>query len=315
VEGAEVTETAHTPADEDPAWWGPARAARAWHRQWWGRALLAVAALALIVLGARAWSRRPRDLDASVVARAWRHEVQVERWAVRAREGFVENRPPEILDEVSLGPRVHHHEQVLDGYDTQHYTERVLDGYTSESYSAQVACGQDCTTTAPSCRERCSSNRNGFATCRTVCSGGGQSCRTRYCSESRTRQVPRYRNEPRTRQVPRYRSEPRFAEAYRWHLWAWGPQRMLVRRGTDEAPHWPSDDEVGLNRALGEGERERASRSGTYEVSLRDEDAATWGITPATEAEFIPFAPRSTHRVHREAGRVTVDGRSWPGLP
>jgi hypothetical protein len=241
--------------------------------------------------------------------------VQVERWAVRAREGFVENRPPEILDEVSLGPRVHHHEQVLDGYDTQHYTERVLDGYTSESYSAQVACGQDCTTTAPSCRERCSSNRNGFATCRTVCSGGGQSCRTRYCSESRTRQVPRYRNEPRTRQVPRYRSEPRFAEAYRWHLWAWGPQRMLVRRGTDEAPHWPSDDEVGLNRALGEGERERASRSGTYEVSLRDEDAATWGITPATEAEFIPFAPRSTHRVHREAGRVTVDGRSWPGLP
>ena len=315
VEGAEVTETARPPADEDPAWRGPDRAARAWHRSWWVRALLAAAALALVVLGARAWSRRPRDLDASVIARAWRHEVQVERWAVRAREGFVENRPPEVLDEVSLGPRVHHHEQVLDGYDTQHYTERVLDGYTSEHYSAQVACGQDCTTTAPSCRERCSSNRNGFATCRTVCSGGGQSCRTRYCSESRTRQVPRYRNEPRTRQVPRYRSEPRFADAYRWHLWAWGPQRTLARGGTDEASHWPTDEEVGLNRALDEGERERASRSGTYEVSLRDEDAATWRITPATEAEFIPFAPRSTHRVHREAGRVTVDGRSWPGLP
>jgi hypothetical protein len=315
VEGAEVTEHAHTPADEDPAGWGPAREARAWHRPWWVRALLAVAAVAVLALGARAWSRRARDLDALVVARAWRHEVQVERWAVRAREGFAENRPPDALDELALGPRVHHHERVLDGYDTQHYTERVLDGYTSESYSAQVACGQDCTTTAQSCRERCSSNRNGFATCRTVCSGGGQSCRTRYCSESRTRQVPRYRNEPRTRQVPRYRSEPRYAEAYRWHLWAWGPQRALVQRGTDDAPRWPADDEVSLGRALGERERERATRSATYEVRVRDEDATTWRITPATEAEFIPFAPRSTHRVHREAGRVTVDGRSWPGLP
>jgi hypothetical protein len=50
-------------------------------------------------------------------------------------------------------------------------------------------------------------------------------------------------------------------------------------------------------------------------VTLRDEDAATWRITPATEAEFVAFAPRSHHRVHREAGRVTVDGRSWTGLP
>lgn len=313
VEGAEVTEPA--PDLDAPTWRGAPPEARAWHRPWWVRALLAAAALALIALGARAWSRRARDLDAQVVARAWRHEVQVERWAVRAREGFAEDRPPEVIDELPLGPRVHHHEQVLDGYDTQHYTERVLDGYTSESYSAQVACGQDCTTTAQSCREQCSSNRNGFATCRTVCSGGGQSCRTRYCAESRTRQVPRYRNEPRTRQVPRYRSEARFAEAYRWHLWAWGPQRTLVRRGTDETPRWPPDDEVGLNRGLAEGERERASRVATYEVSVRDEDATTWRITPATESEFNTFAPRSAHRVHREAGRVTLDGRSWTGLP
>lgn len=315
VEGAEVPEPATPPAHEDPAGGETARTQRAWHRPWWVRALLGLAAAALLALGARAWTRRPRDLDAQVVARAWRHEVQVERWAVRAREGFAENRPPDALDELPLGPRVHHHEQVLDGYDTQHYTERVLDGYTTEHYSAQVACGQDCTTTAPSCRERCSSNRNGFATCRTVCSGGGQSCRTRYCAESRTRQVPRYRNEPRTRQVPRYRSEPRFAEAYRWRLWAWGPQRTLVRRGTDEAPRWPTDDELGLGRALGEGERERATRVTAYEVSLRDEDAATWRITPATEAEFNTFAPRSPHRVHREAGRVTIDGRAWTGLP
>jgi hypothetical protein len=315
VEGAEVTEPAPSLEPHDPGEWPPPRTQRPWHRPWWVRALLAVAACGVLYVAAHAWSRRARDLDAHVTARAWRHEVQVERWAVRAREGFVENRPPEVIDELPLGPRVHHHEQVLDGYDTQHYTERVLDGYTSESYSAQVACGQDCTTTAPSCRERCSSNRNGFATCRTVCSGGGQSCRTRYCAESRTRQVPRYRNEPRTRQVPRYRSEARFAEAYRWHLWAWGPQRTLVRRGTDETPRWPADDELGLSRGLAEGERERASRVATYEVSVRDEDAATWRITPATESEFTTFAPRSRHRVHREAGRVTVDGRSWPGLP
>ncbi|MFO0626630.1 MAG: hypothetical protein U0325_13530 [Polyangiales bacterium] len=197
----------------------------------------------------------------------------------------------------------------------EHYTVRVLDGYTSESYTAQVACGRDCTTSSPTCSERCSSNRNGFATCRTVCSGGGQSCTTRYCSESRTRQVPRYRDDPRTRQVPRYRSEPRYAEAYRWHVWAWGPQRVLTRSGGDDPPRWPDDPEVALGRAVGEGERERAARVATYEVRVRDEDAATWRITPATEAEFVAFAPRSAHRAHREAGRVTIDGRAWPGLP
>lgn len=300
----------------DVAWEVPLR------DPWWKRvprgvrvALAAALALMVLGLGARAWSRRPRDLDARVTSRAWSQTVRVERWAIRTREGFRESMAGEVFDVSSLGPRVHHHEQVLDGYNTEHYTERVLDGYDTQSYTERVACGQDCTTRPQSCSERCSSNSNGFATCRTVCSGGGQSCTTRYCRESRTRQVARYRNEPRTRQVPRYRSEPRYAESFRWRVWDWAPQRALVRRGGAEPARWPTDDEVALDRGLSPGERERATRESSYAVTLRDEDERVWRITVDREDEFARFTAGSVHRVHREAGRVTVDGRSWRGLP
>lgn len=317
LEGAEVTE----PAPRDtfagaPYDWQPVEPGPRWYARREVRvAALAVLAVFVLGIGARAWARRPRDLDGRVSARTWRQSVRVERWAIRTREGFRESQVGEVFDVSSLGPRVHHHEQVLDHYDTESYTVRVQDGYDTESYTAQVACGRDCTSTPQSCSERCTSNRNGFASCRTVCSGGGQSCTTRYCSESRTRQVPRYRDDPRTRQVPRYRSEARYAEAFRWRVWDWAPQRVLVREGTSEPTRWPTEDELALDRGLSPGERERASREGMYRVTLRDDDERLWRIHPAREEDFARFAQGSVHRVHREAGRVTVDGRSWPGLP
>ena len=96
--------------------------------------------------------------------------------------------------------------------ETETYFETVPDGFDTEQYTEQVPCGQDCTTTPETCTEHCTSDDNGFATCSQSCSGGGQSCTPRTCTETRTRQVPRTRQEARTREVRRYRAEPRTAE-------------------------------------------------------------------------------------------------------
>ncbi len=251
--------------------------------------------------------RRPRDYEARVASVAWEHVIEVERYAVREKEGFRENIPKDAFETKGIGKRVHHHEQVLDGYDTQRYSVEVPDGTRTESYTARVACGEDCTETPRTCREKCTSNQNGFATCREVCSGGGRRCKTRYCSEARTRQVPKTRTEWRTRQVPRYRQEPRHAEAFRWKVWEWAPERQVRAEGVEAAGlRWPD----GGARASGlpKGEQERERRRARYTVTLRydDDDDVTFQV--ATPEELARFAVGTTHPLHREAGKMTVHG-------
>jgi hypothetical protein len=246
-----------------------------------------------------------------VTARSWERVVTVERYRYVAQEAFSEDIPADAAEQTSLGQRHHHNEQVLDGYDTEHYTVRVQDGYDTERYTERVACGQDCTDRPQHCREVCSPNGNGFATCRTECSGGGQSCSTRYCNESRTRQVQRYRDDPRTRQVPRYRTESRTAEWFRYRVWRWGQDRVLRAEGHGaEPPRWPGDEEVQLNVTLGEGERERERRSETFEVTLQG--ALRQFVTrPADEATFAGLAWGSQHFVRTsEGGGFAVEGRA-----
>ena len=242
----------------------------------------------------------PFFLDAEVVARSWRHAVTIERYRIVDGEGFVEDRPSDAFDIVSQGQRHHHDEQVLDGYDTEHYTEQVP-YYDTETYTEDVQCGEDCTSLPETCSETCSSDNNGFATCSTSCSGGGQSCSPRYCSETRTRQVQRFRSEPRSRQVPRYRSEPRHAEHFRWHAWRWEVDRTIVAEGTTESPHWPEPGSLAPPGPLGEGEQEREQRSATYLVTLRDITGARHEHRPADDHEFARFTSSSRHRL--EVGR------------
>ncbi len=257
------------------------------------------------------WASRPRTVEAEVIGRRWERVVDVERYRVFEREAFREGIPAGAFDVRSLGTRHHHDEQILDGYDTEHYTERVQDGYDTEYYTEQVACGQDCTSTPETCSESCTPDENGFATCRTTCSGSGQSCTTRYCSEQRTRQVPRYRDEPRTRQVPRYHSEPRYAEYFAFKAWDWGPERRLVAAGGADEPRWPSDDEVHLGVGLAEGERERETRREVCSVTFGDEDGRTF-LQPLPSAEALArFPAHSRHRLRVESNgafRVLAPG-------
>lgn len=229
---------------------------------------------------------------ATVVAVRWKQSVTVERWQVTGGEGFEEAKPAEAFEVRPAGSRFHHKERVVAGYDTQSYTETVPDGYRTETYSAQESCGQDCTPRPQSCSEKCTPNKNGFASCKTVCSGGGQDCRTKYCNVTKTRQVPQTKTVTKTRQVPRYADVERSATWYTWKVWAWKVARTLEKSGSGTKPEWPGDAEVKLGKGLGPGERERENRRGDYRVEL------TAGATPRVLALPGPealgsFAPGS----------------------
>jgi hypothetical protein len=251
------------------------------------------------------WNRnRPKDFEARVADVSWERVINVERFQAVAHDGFKENFATDALEVKSLGQREHHQEQVLDHYDTERYSVDVADGYRTETYSERESCGQDCTSTPQSCHESCKSNKNGFATCKTVCSGGGRSCSTRYCDKTKTRQVAKTRSESRTRQVPRYRSEPRYAEAFSWVHWEWLPARTARAAGTDVTTRWP---ESNLNKGLADGEKERETRREKYQVTLDYGEKRTLTFAPNDEL-FAKFAPGTKHSIHTEQGTFTLDG-------
>jgi len=294
--GTEVPDEVVPPAPVVP-WWTK-------HGKWAQRIAIGVAVLVVLIVFLVWNAIRPRNYDGKVTAVAWEHTIEIDRYMIRKHEGFKENIPQTAMDVTSVGQRVHHHEQVLDHYDTEHYSVQVSDGYRTETYTAQESCGQNCTSRPRSCSQSCSSKKNGFASCRQVCSGGGQSCTTKYCSRTKTRQVPKYRQEPRTRQVPRYRQEPRYAEGFSWRNWEWGHERTVKEQGTDVAGlKWPA----GALTAMGGGEKERELRKATYVVSLAYNDRVLKFSVPDA-ATAAKFTNGSDHKIRKERDDWEVDG-------
>ena len=241
---------------------------------------------------------------ASVTGLAWRQVISVDRYQILEGEGFEESKPAEAFAVRPTGPRFHHNERVLAGYDTESYPETVPDGFRSETYSEQEACGQDCTPRPETCREKCTPDKNGFATCRNECTGGGQDCRTKYCSVTKTRQVPQTKTVTKTRQVPRYKDEPRSATWYSWKFWDWRLARTLEKSGTGAQTVWPSADEVALDKRLGKGERERARRFGEYRVYFQNgNQARTLVFGRAEELARYPVGSSQRLRIW-SSGRI-----------
>lgn len=215
---------------------------------------------------------------AHVEARSWRTTRIAMRHRLVPGEGFAESQPPDAVDVTPDGVRHHHDDQVEDGMQPETYTEDVPYQDT-ETYTEQVPCGQDCTPIPETCHEECTDDGNGFASCHDVCSGGGQTCTPRTCSETRTRSVTRTRPETRTRMVPRYRTVPRDAPWSRWRAWAWVEDRRAERQGTSEPVVWASDEELGTGGPLGVGEDERIETIAQWEVTLRDARGGTERLT------------------------------------
>jgi hypothetical protein len=224
---------------------------------------------------------------------------------------------------------------VADGYRSESYTETVSDGTRSESYTDREACGQDCTPTAKSCKEQCTSNKNGFASCKTVCTGGGQKCSTKYCSVTkhrdtpktktvtRTRQVPRTREVDRTRAVPKTKEVPQLAEAFRWKVDEWATDRELSETGEDAHPRWPA-------APAEDGKTVRWQKREHYEVRLENRGAPddlpqAYRLEVEDEGAFSRFAPGSLQWLWAEdslhvrplAGPPADGGVAWapPAAP
>lgn len=246
-------------------------------------------ALAALAIGWLAWFLlHERVYDVRVTHTSWRATVHIDRYAVHHHESFAERVAPGAFGQTPLGQRHHHDERILDHYVPVPYTVDEFAGYRSQSYTTSEPCGQSCYQTA----RTCTSNRNGSATC----TGGGTRCTTRYCSVSKTRQVPYTRPVVHIRQDPVYRHEPRFAEWYAWQLWEWGLDHDVTRSGENNGVAWPAPAELQLS--LGDGERQREKRELALAVSFSS-DAERFEYTPATALEFAGLPVGSKHRVRK----------------
>lgn len=254
------------------------------HWGWRQKIAVAVVAVIAVIVAGYLWAHRERTYDATVAEVRWTHVITVERYAIWNRDGWRDSLPHDAFDVISKGQQIHHYDQVLDGYDTQHYTE-------------SVACGQDCTTTPQTCHEVCTNNNNGFASCNNVCSGGGTTCRPRYCQESRTRQVPRYRR------------EPRYAEGVAYKIWDWGDHRTVQATGNQTtAMRWPTE-EARIGEGLAERERERERRTATYVVMMRygeDRTPLSFAVPPD---QLRAFEVGTKHQLRIKDERVIIDGK------
>lgn len=260
----------------------------------------------------------------------WKRTAIVETRRLVAHENFTTEVPAGAVEIKAAGQHVHHEEQVLDHQETVYDNVEVPDGTRSESYTERVTCGQDCTTTprtcrrvcsgSPrSCRQSCTNGKNGFASCKEVCSGsgetcrddctsGGQTCKTKYCDERRTRQIPKTRTERRARQVPRYRSEPRYAAWSTFKTPEWVPTASSELTGNDTTPLWPDagikETDAGTPKL---GDKRVVRTEGIWLTMTTDDGAAREYSATSLEA-VASMAVGSEHQVRISGGAVTFLG-------
>jgi hypothetical protein len=274
------------------------------------------------------------EVTAVVTGLRWEHVVITEELRPVPHDGFEEQKPGDAFDVVAQGPRQHHTERVQDGFETEHYQERVQDGVDRTPYTERVACGQECTDRPQTCRETCTPNKNGFATCRTTCTGGGQSCTTKYCSETRYKETPRYKMVDRTRQVPHMIDRPVMRTWFAWKTNEWIEVARTDAKGTALPTTWPAPSAVpapALAKLPGD------AGAGTFELApklrVRRTTVATAILGPSSKAPpslrvvvgsvetTVPevelaaaWAPGTEHRAMARGGRLERIAGSAPSI-
>ena len=217
---------------------------------------------------------RERVCDVEVSKVSWKREILIDKWQILEKEGWEKDKGS--FEERNLGKRVHHHDQVIDHYETESYTE-------------QEQCGEDCSKTPQSCTTTpvvCTPNGNGYASCSggdTVCTGGDTVCTPRYCSV------------PKTREVPVYRDVPVYKTWWAWKVWEWKYDRTVAESGANTDPFWPKADKL-KNPHLNDGEKERQKKRESYFVSLYDGEDS-YSYEPQSETEFKKFSIKSKHKI------------------
>ncbi len=204
-------------------------------RRMLGIGALVALALAAVVFALYVLLRPPPRT--SVTSAEWTHSVIVERYKLVPHDGPT---PPEEAVEVTRAG-----EQIV-------RIDKVADGTRTESYTEQERCGEDCRISTSCERPKLKARWGEQQKCKTA-----RHCSPKYCTRTKTRQVPQFKNVRITR--------PHFV----WKEWGWAQQRVVTRAEVGAPPSWPSDDEIALDREVGPGEKERTSQKARYRVVFR----------------------------------------------
>lgn len=237
----------------------------------------------------------PQKITAQVTGGSFRHRIVFEKKELGQREGF--DVPKDALHVEPRGSRVHHTDHVQQGFTTEPYSVVVPDGYRTESYSERVSCGEDCTDRPQTCRKECTNKKNGFASCKDVCSGGGRTCTTRYCNQTKTRQIPKTRTETRTRQIPKYIDVPVSAPYFGWKEWIWVESHFAESVGEGKALSWPT-----TRPATGERDRREAS----YTIQLTTKEGKSLSYAPPDETSYLDLLGRAEADIEVDREQTTV---------
>jgi hypothetical protein len=204
---------------------------------------------------------RTKDVRAAVADVAWAHSIQIDRYRVVVEDGF--DPESDAFNIRGMGERIRRH-------------DHRLVGSHDERYQAREACGQTCVDIPRRCgAPTCTNNKNGYASCKDNCTGGGRDCSTKYCNATRTRRVDDYQD------VPIY------APYYAWDVWRWAPNRTVNVTGTTLQTRWPDTTPPS---PLASGEREREARTASYAVIFKDA-SDSWTYHPSTLDEFGRYEP------------------------
>lgn len=256
------------------------------------------------------------EVDVVVTGGHWERRVDIERQQLVAHEGFKGDIPADAVEVKAAGSRVHHVEQVQDGWTLEAYTEEVPDGTRNRTITEQVddgtdsrtrtervRCGEDCSPGRETCREVCKPNGNGFATCRKECSRERERCTPKWCTETKTQRSPRTRtvtrtiSEPafrtveKTRRVPVWKEVPHRAPFFTWKRLEYVLDRVDLSQGEG------FEITTVIPARRGVTERTGTSR-GTYTVTFkaRDDDR-TWAWETDSESDYLSFASSAPRRI------------------
>ena len=194
-------------------------------------ALIGLVLVAFFVLGGY-FLFRTTTVPVVVTSHQWQRVQGIQQYQTLSQSGW--DHPNDAYD-ISKSRRVHHHERVLDHYETRYRKEsyQEQDGYRTETYTERVSDGT----------ERYIS---GYST-RNLGNGRFErvpqySTRNVYRTVTRTRQVPRYITKYRDvpYKEPIYRQDPIYRTFYDYRIDRWQNVSARNTSGNGIDPQWPS---------------------------------------------------------------------------
>lgn len=165
--------------------------------------IAATVLFAIVIIGGLIALAVPREKEFTVTDMSWSRTFYIEKYSTVRDEGWSAPYGSRII---SSTLKVHHYDQVEDGYTYEEYEEQVFDGYEVVGYD-YVDLG------------------NGYM-------------------EKKEIKEPKYRTETRTRQVTKYKEVPVKQPWYVYEEDKYVQSRTMTAEASDKSPYWPENPPV-----------------------------------------------------------------------